>query len=236
LREQIKIHVKECQIDDLKFTDREKVIKILLLFNIQTILETHKSDMRFSFDKFINNDWDVEHVCSQTSKRIKSGKERANWIDVVLEYFTGTEDLQKAYEFKFDNEKEKDICNSLIEMKNSEKIDYEKFDNVFKKAQEYFKEHEQLEERDHIFNLALLDVHTNRSYKNFFFPIKRKIIIKNIKNGIFVPIATRNVFLKYYSKKMEGIMFWKEDDANDYLKAIKSTLREFLPEDKKYNG
>jgi len=77
-----------------------------------------------------------------------------------------------------------------------------------------------------------LDAATNRSYGNSFFPIKRKRIIENDKNGIFVPIATKNLFLKYYSKKMGEIMYWSSNDADNYLAAIKATLEDFLPKEK----
>ena len=53
-------------------------------------------------------------------------------------------------------------------------------------------------ENDNISNLALLDDETNRGYGNAMFFIKRKKIIENDKQGIFVPICTKNVFLKYY--------------------------------------
>ena len=76
--------------------------------------------------------------------------------------------------------------------------------------------------------MALLDSTTNRSYGNSFFPIKRKRIIENDSKGIFVPIATKNLFLKYYSKKLGDVMYWNNDDAKDYLDAIKITLKDYL--------
>ena len=83
---------------------------------------------------------------------------------------------------------------------------------------------------DNLGNLVLLDVTTNRSYKNAFFPIKRARIIQNDMLGIFVPICTKNVFLKFYSQSSSDLMFWQESDSQDYIKAIKSRLSEYLPE------
>ena len=45
--------------------------------------------MRFLFHKYKSEDWDIEHVCSQTDKTIDDNK-RLAWIDDILEYFTGT--------------------------------------------------------------------------------------------------------------------------------------------------
>lgn len=91
-----------------------------------------------------------------------------------------------------------------------------------------FKEDNLVDNKDNICNLALLDSETNRSYGNAFFPVKRKRIIYNDSKGIFVPISTKNLFLKYYSNQSDNIMYWSKDDANDYLNAIKSVLKEFL--------
>ena len=78
-------------------------------------------------------------------------------------------------------------------------------------------------------NLALLDSSTNRSYKNAMFPIKRKRIIHNDGRGVFVPICTKNAFLKYYSTSLGEVMYWQEADARDYLAAMKEVLKEYLP-------
>ena len=48
-------------------------------------------------------------------------------------------------------------------------------------------------------------------------------------NGIFIPICTRNAFVKYYTKNIQDIRTWKEEDAEDYLNAIKITLKNYLP-------
>ncbi len=236
-REYLKTEIRNyvhCQIDNLDFDERKDkpyIKKVLLLFNIQTVLETQKSDMRFPFHKYKKESWDIEHVCSQTDKTIQSNQ-RLTWADDILEYFTGTNDIQKANKFTADKDNDvKALCNTLIELKRAEKIEDEKFNNAFGLVQKYFKEGSQTEEKNDISNLALLDATTNRSYGNSFFPIKRKRIIENDKNGIFVPICTKNLFLKYYSKQFGQAMYWTSEDANDYLEAIKTTLKDFLPKE-----
>ena len=232
LKDEIKKMVK-CDIDLLEYKNNKQVRRILLLFNIQTVLETQKSDMRFPFHKYKSEDWDIEHVCSQTDKTITPQK-RLAWIDDVLEYFVGTNDLGYAKKYTSDNDDVNIICKTLIGLSEADKIEDEKFNTVFKLVQKYFKEDNQVEEKDDISNLALLDASTNRSYGNSFFPIKRKRIIENDKNGVFVPIATKNLFLKYYSIKMGEIMYWSSNDARDYLVAIKTTLKDFLPKEVNY--
>lgn len=108
-----------------------------------------------------------------------------------------------------------------------EKINDTEFDECFDAVQKYYGE-DKLEDKDNIRNLTLLDAQTNRGYGNAFFPIKRKWIISNDSQGIFVPIATKNVFLKYYTRKGSNLMVWDKTDAEDYVTAMEQTLREYL--------
>jgi hypothetical protein len=75
-------------------------------------------------------------------------------------------------------------------------------------------------------NLTLLDSATNRAYGNAFFPVKRKTIIENDKNGTFIPICTKNLFLKYYSLTATDLQKWTKKDADAYISAISETFEE----------
>lgn len=81
---------------------------------------------------------------------------------------------------------------------------------------------------DSIGNLTLLDCHTNRSYKDAQFVDKRKIIIERESKGLFVPLCTKNIFLKVYSKYLDEMDLWNEKDKTEYVSAIKQTLDIFF--------
>ena len=233
IKKQINCSIDE--LDDLTYGDT-RIKKILLLFNIQTILDSKKSEMRFPFHKYKIENWDIEHVRSQTEKTITSSKQQHAWINDMLDYFLGTYDIEEAKSIlKQQNEMKPEIVQlieELVNFKEKEKTTGE-FDALFRKFQRYFKEDEQVNNIENIANLTLLDSTTNRSYRNAFFPIKRKRIIENDANGIFIPIATKNLFLKYYSKHASENMYWTEADARDYLDAIKAKLVSYLKKDKK---
>jgi len=146
--------------------------------------------MKFPFFKYKTDNWDIEHVRSQTAKEI-SGSNRVDWSIDVLSYFTGINGysdtiistnksekiMQKEHVDKMpdiEDDKTKDFCVRLIEILDSEKIDDEKFKKLYEELLSYFKEGSTPEDIDNISNLALLDAATNRSYKNAMFPIKRK--------------------------------------------------------------
>ena len=78
-----------------------------------------------------------------------------------------------------------------------------------------------------ISNLTLLDSATNRSYKNAVFPLKRSTIIEREKTGTFIPLCTKNAFMKFYNKDVSQMSIWGKEDRNAYLNDILTTLEIF---------
>lgn len=87
---------------------------------------------------------------------------------------------------------------------------------------------ETAEPDDGIGNLTLLDQNTNRSYQDAPFKEKRKTIIKVDAEGKFVPVCTRNIFLKVYSTNLDHFDAWTENDKSDYIDAMKNELAKFF--------
>lgn len=81
---------------------------------------------------------------------------------------------------------------------------------------------------DSIGNLTLLDAQTNRSYQAAPFEEKRKIIIERESKGLFVPLCTKNVFLKVYSSNLSNMDIWGNEDKADYIAAMEQTLKSFF--------
>lgn len=210
-----------CQLDQLNYGDSE-IKKVLLLFNIQTLLATKEADVRFPFYRYKAERWDIEHIRSQTDLK-PSGSGRIDWLSDVLEYFS------KDHYFK--DESVQQFIAQITKLQTQSKNDagYEVlFDELYTSVCSYFN-HGEIGWANGLGNLALLDSTTNRSYKNALFPIKRARIIQNDMRGVFVPICTKNVFLKFYSQSSSDLMFWQEVDAQDYVNAISKLLTEFLP-------
>lgn len=222
---------------DIEGLDYEKskhkalIKRILLLTNIQTLLANPLSKSRFPFDSFKKGNWDIEHVRSQSEVELK-GKERIEWAKLVLDFYTGVpfdgaeKDAYMKVIKELPNEDDKGVCSELLNLFDSETTD-ETFNSIYQKVSAVFKEGTQPNSHN-ISNLVLLDAGTNRAYKNAFFPIKRMEIIKKDSSGNFVPIMTKNVFMKAYSRKFDKIMYWDASDADDYLNAIKSVLDVYL--------
>ncbi|NCA22523.1 MAG: DUF1524 domain-containing protein, partial [Crocinitomicaceae bacterium] len=86
------------------------------------------------------------------------------------------------------------------------------------------------EEDNSLRNLCLLDRGTNRSYKNDSFKQKRHKIIEREIDGTFIPICTKNVFMKYYSIDAKDIEIWNENDRQSYFGKIQKVINQYLPQ------
>jgi hypothetical protein len=99
------------------------------------------------------------------------------------------------------------------------------FDKIRLRVLNFFSENKKHIDIDDISNLVLLSAEINRSYKNAVFPVKRKVIIERDKAGEFIPICTKNVFLKYYSNSVKNLSYWGKEDRKSYCKDILETLK-----------
>jgi hypothetical protein len=186
-------------LDDLSYKDLAKVRRVLLLHNIQTMLKKREERSRFPFDRFKQDNWDVEHIFSQNEAPPEQSKHRREWIKEALTYVT-CETLKQQVEAlpKTDLESE-DAFKAL-------------YDSILA----HFADGEKEEEINALANLALLDAGTNRGYGNAVFPVKRATIIDRERHGTFVPVCTKNVFMKFYSTKIDRFTFWSTHDQESY--------------------
>lgn len=84
---------------------------------------------------------------------------------------------------------------------------------------------------DSIGNLTLLLAEINRSYQDDVFLDKRKEIILRDKKGMFIPICTKNVFMKQYSSTITNMDSWEQSDKDDYIQAMWTVLESFWKEE-----
>lgn len=208
----IKGSIEYIDLETLQYEDKDDVKRILLLYNILTILKSETDNSYFPFDLFKNEKWDIEHITS--IKNNMPDKNRETWT-------------KEAYIF-IDTEIE---GGAQLKKKIDNFTNYSQ-DNLFKELYEeiisHFNYKYKEEDINDISNLTLLDSETNRGYKNAVFPIKRKTIINRDKLGVFIPICTKNVFLKYFSNYPPKISFWTQDDREHYEKDIIDVLNNYL--------
>lgn len=202
------------QLDELEYgPDSRRIRSILLLFNLATLLQNPRSNMRFQFESFKTARWDIEHVRSAAPDRPGTWKGQVEWMERCLGY------LESAHEAP---ELQTDI-RAFIGLPSKEATDAA-FDTVYEKVLQNFGEASGEEAGNGISNLALLDFETNRSYKNAVFAVKRHRVLSLDRDGVFVPLCTRNVFLKCYNQQVEHLIFWTQNDMDGYRQAMIDVL------------
>jgi hypothetical protein len=190
---------------------------ILLLFNLATLLGNKASNLRFQFEGFKTERWDIEHVRSVASARPLRLTVQREWLAHCQGYLNiATEAPELLSEIA-----------GFMELTHVEATDA-RFEVLYERVLTHFQELDQDEPDNSITNLVLLDEKTNRSYKNAVFAVKRQRVLALDRDGIFVPLCTRNVFLKCYSSQVEHAMFWTQADGEGYRMAVIETLQNFF--------
>jgi uncharacterized protein with ParB-like and HNH nuclease domain len=202
----IKNKFANLQLDEIEYGNGN-IRSILLMHNIQTMLNNKNETSRFPFNRYKREKWDIEHIHAIATEMPKTEQHQKDWLEQAKEFVDETR-------------------TDLIEKLNN--YSKETFESLFKDILNYFDENHKHEDINDLSNLVLLDAGTNRGYKNSVFPVKRKTIIEKEKAGTFVPICTKNVFMKYYSHKIEQMTFWGEKDRNQYFSNIKDN---YLPKE-----
>lgn len=222
IKEDIKFHFKKRKIEkliELSYQDNSQIVKnLLLLFNVVSTMDSKYS--KFPFERYIYEKWSLEHIHAQNSEDLKTDKQRK----LLLEE-------QKVY---FNKLREEDLTNEITKMLKSDVIDLDLFIEL---QEEIFKKYSKDDNVNihSIDNMALLATSDNSALNNNIFPIKRDKIIELDEKGSFIPICTKNVFLKYYSKDVTQNSEWTKKDRKEYLTEIKEKLSNYLPDEKREN-
>jgi uncharacterized protein with ParB-like and HNH nuclease domain len=195
--------------------DNSKISKALLLFNIDSYLTNKDLLLRFPFERFKKENWSLEHIHAQNSEGINTQKQKISWLELHL----------KSLE-RIDKIKNEAL---IIEIRShlTTEISEDIFNTLFSKIITELCSDADEAALHNISNLTLLDAKSNSALNNSVFEVKRQMIIEREKVGSFIPICTRNVFLKYYSPAPSQNYFWSEEDRKEYLNCLEGTLNKY---------
>jgi hypothetical protein len=113
-------------------------------------------------------------------------------------------------------------------------ISRETFRTLERDVNEIFSSGDEAAEGDvHVIdNLALLDSRDNSALSNSVFEVKRLEILRRDRVGSYIPVCTRNVFLKYYTDEgTQQVHFWGASDRRAYLEAFRAEIGAYLTEE-----
>lgn len=206
-----------------KKADKDKIRNILLLFNIISMQNNTDSNPRFPFDSYQKQKWDIEHIHSVTTERAQNKKEREEWIESAWPYIEGVS-VDPAASTMY-------ACAKKIRDNKSYDDEHAaEYDDMYNAVIVFFAGEKGIDDApiNEISNLTLLDQKTNRGYRNHIFPVKRNKILE--KSGVenFIPLCTKNVFLKFYSKTISQMYLWDKNDRKDYFEKMADEIFDYL--------
>ncbi|MDX1727474.1 MAG: DUF262 domain-containing protein [Pseudoalteromonas tetraodonis] len=207
-----------------------KLRPILLLFNVASLLANPATNARFQFDKYKDpsNGWDIEHIRSVASDMPNSKDKQKAWLENVVTYISSDESIEAEASDVDENSEELSIKLEATKLLQAANFNNDQFEAVYDKVRKHYDPNGNEDVDNSIGNLTLLDSRTNRSYQNAVFPIKRARIIALDKKATFVPLCTKNAFLKYYSKQVDKMLYWEAKDSEDHQRAMVEMLLGFF--------
>jgi hypothetical protein len=228
-RDDKKNYLTKDAVDSFEYGS-EYVARTLLMFNVESCLRG--GIVRFAFDKFKKESWDVEHVDSQNEATLEKYDDRMRWLKNVR-YILLRENTQRS------NELAAKAGELYTAFDKAQKVNETQYKDFYAEVARHYaagagedetKVDLKTRNKNNIRNLTLLDSHTNREYKDAPFAYKRYLIMEYDRKGArFIPPCTRNLFLKYYSDSNTessylDTMKWSRPDRECYMKAIHETV------------
>lgn len=193
--------------------DRPIIEKLLLLFNVETVGTLKHSFERYSFESHKRKSWSLEHIHAQNSIGLNKKEEQQEWL--------------RLHRASLVHLQEKGVQQQQIEAlikqidKHYETITKVMFDILFAEVFALLSENEDRSYMDSVSNMALLRSADNSALNNSTFDVKRNRILEMDKDGEYIPICTRRVFLKYYTEsKDHQLHFWGVLDREAYMNAM----------------
>ena len=208
-----------------------------LLFNVEVCCKLAESGngediYRLPFNLHKITSFDIEHIDSQTEKDTEKLKPNEQ-IDFIKDLIT---DFEEELKSPFDERRHllfKSLNITDDKLWDTENIQTSQLKTILKDLvdildEKLSRETNQIIQKDIIGNVTALNSSINRSYGNAYYNTKRRRIIEEDLEGTYIPIVTKNIFLKYYSKTVKKHTRWSVNDAKDYTLVMENTLKKFI--------
>lgn len=230
LRRAIGKKIERIRLNELSYEESQADIhQVLLLHNIHQHIFTSEQ-IRFPFDLYMKEKWSLEHIYAQQSEPLRKREEQIGFIEEHIatfrkDAFGGDEETSSLID------KLKDIRSQIQE---PQKEDSERV-SLFAKALDLITAFEVKHMGDTVplhglQNLCLLSRGVNSALSNRTFARKREIMREIVMTAAqeYIPMATRRVFLKYYSTSPKDNAYWRREDAEVYMEHIRSVCKHYI--------
>ena len=224
IKKSIAIQTNYSELSYEKPADYTRISKLLLLFNVESVRQNGEQTHWFPFEKFKYQKtskvtWSLEHIHAQQSEGMQKQEDWKEWLKLHLPSIISLGNGNA-------------LVNEMINACDMERLERQEFEDIQQKVIQKLSTQGNTEYMHSIANLALLNMSDNAALNNSTFDVKRNAIIEMDKKGQFIPFCTKMVFLKYYTPSAGNqLHFWGQPDRISYIKAINSTLNNYLAEE-----
>lgn len=229
LRREIGKKIEAICLNELSYEECPADIhRVLLLHNIHQHIFTSEQ-IRFPFDLYTKEKWSLEHIYAQQSEPLRKREEQIGFIEEHIatfrkDAFGGDEETSSLID------ELEDIRSQIQEPKKGESERVSLFVKALKLITAFEVKHMGDTVPLHgLQNLCLLSRGVNSALSNRTFARKREIMREIVMTATqeYIPMATRRVFLKYYSTSPKDNAYWRREDAEAYMEDIRSVWKHY---------
>jgi hypothetical protein len=201
--------------------DDTKIGRALLLMNVEAVRKLNHSTERFSFATYATRNWSLEHIHAQNSEGLNTVEQWTEWLLQHRDALSGMPNL--------DAKDVEDLSDRIDESLAG--LTLEKFQALEAELRAVYSppDVDGTPEEHALSNLALLERNDNSTLNNWVFEVKRQLVLGLDRKGSYIPVCTRNVFLKYYTeRRAQQLHFWSPQDRQAYMASIERELSPYL--------
>lgn len=228
LRREIGKKIEAICLNELSYEERPADIHwVLLLHNIHQHIFTSEQ-IRFPFDLYTKEKWSLEHIYAQQSEPLRNREEQIGFIKEHIATFR--EDAFGDDEETSSLIVELESIRSQIQELDKKESERSLFENALELITAFEVKHMGDTGSLHgLQNLCLLSRGVNSALSNRTFARKREVMREIVMTATqeYIPMATRRVFLKYYSASPKDNAYWRREDAEAYMEHIRSVCKHY---------
>lgn len=203
-------------LKELNYEDhRSQLFNLFLMLDVAKTLPIGNYNFsKYDFNQISSDNWSIEHIFPQNANDFKNIKSLTDDDLIILKELVNG----NIEEFNLIQEEQREAVEALVLkiQQSKDKCEINPDEHI---SLEYLLKNKGASLHK-LGNLALLKQRMNSSLSNHFFDEKRKIIVRKISNGEFVPFHTYDVFSKLIIASDASLHVWSTSDIEKHQKYI----------------
>lgn len=200
-------------------SDVQRCARLFLLMNVETVRRMKDSTERYSFRIHRGQAWSLEHVHAQHAESLTKAEQWKEWLRLHRDALADLPSIDEAGRAE--------LLRRIDDL--GDNLDRQTFQVLARDVAAAFTLADTsaaaaAHSMHSVSNLVLLASGHNSALNNAVFEVKRRRILELDRQGAYIPVCTRQVFLKYYTDAdAQQVHFWSTQDREAYLAAILSS-------------